>query len=118
MLSRELNHKLHLYKSKGGKISRKRNVERIREFIRWCKCAPHQTGKNHVHNFFEEKNFSASTARDYWYAIKVLWKIMDRAGTPPKPLIQQKKLMGQPQAATRTNSHLDTDKRSKGVPDA
>ncbi|WP_376779687.1 phage integrase N-terminal SAM-like domain-containing protein [Stutzerimonas nitrititolerans] len=118
MISRELNHKLHLYKSKGGKTSRKRNVERIKEFIRWCKCSPHQTGKKHIHDFFNEKRFSASTARDYWYAINVLWQLMDRAGTPPKPLIHPKNDMGQPQAETRTNSHFDTDNRSARVRDA
>lgn len=85
MLSRELNHKLHIYKSKGGKTSRKRNAERIKEFIYWCNCPPEQTGKKHVHQFFSEKKFAASTARDYWYAIRTLWALMDRAGEPPKP---------------------------------
>ena len=60
MLTRELIHKLHLYKSKGGKVSRKRNVERM-------------------------KKFAPSTARDYWYAIRTLWELMGRIGEPPKP---------------------------------
>ena len=66
MLTRELNHKIHLYKSRGGKTSRKRSARRMLEFVDWCNCDAHQTGKKHVHNFFEEKNFAPSTARDYW----------------------------------------------------
>jgi hypothetical protein len=38
-----------------------------------------------VHEFFEQKNFASSTARDYWYAIKQLWELMGRVGEPPKP---------------------------------
>lgn len=85
MLTRELNHKLHIYKSRGGKTSRKRSARRMLEFIHWCNCSAHQTGKKHVHKFFEEKNFASSTARDYWYAIKTLWELMGRDGEPPKP---------------------------------
>ena len=85
MLTRELIHKLHLYKSKGGKVSRKRNVERMKEFIGWCNCPPHQTGRKYVHEFFAEKKFAPSTARDYWYAIRTLWELMGRIGEPPKP---------------------------------
>lgn len=87
MLPRELSHKLHLYKSKGGKTSRKRNVQRIQEFIEWCNCPPHQTGKKHVHQFFSDKKFAVSTARDYWHAIRILWQLLDRSGAPPKPPI-------------------------------
>lgn len=85
MIARELNHKLHLYKSRGGKTSRKRAVGRMKEFIAFCNCSPHQTGKRHVYQFFDEKKFAPSTARDYWYAIKTLWELMGRDGTPPKP---------------------------------
>lgn len=90
MIARELNHKLHLYKSRGGKTSRRRAVSRMKEFIDWCKCPPHQTGKRHVHQFFDEKKFAPSTARDYWYAIKTLWELMGRSGEPPKPDIKNK----------------------------
>lgn len=85
MLTRELNHKIHLYKSRGGKASRRRSAQRMLEFVNWCNCEAHQTGKKHVHKFFEEKNFAPSTARDYWYAIKTLWELMGRVGEPPKP---------------------------------
>lgn len=85
MLTRELKHKIHLYKSRGGKTSRNRTARRMLEFVSWCNCAAHQTGKRHVHKFFEEKNFASSTARDYWYAITKLWELMGRVGEPPKP---------------------------------
>ena len=85
MLTRELNHKLHIYKSCGGKTSRKRSAQRMLEFVDWCNCDAHQTGRKHVHKFFEEKNLASSTARDYWYAIKALWELMGRVGEPPKP---------------------------------
>ncbi|MDF5816245.1 hypothetical protein P4M26_15805 [Pseudomonas aeruginosa] len=55
MLTRELNHKIHLYKSRGGKASRRRSAQRMLEFVNWCNCEAHQTGKKHVHKFFEEK---------------------------------------------------------------
>lgn len=104
MLTRELNHKMHLYKSKGGKTSRKRNVERMKEFIGWCNCPPHQTGKKHVHQFFDEKKFSTSTARDYWYAIRILWRLIDRVGEPPKPPILSNQKLGADKNAT-TRDH-------------
>ena len=85
MLTRELNHKIHLYKSRGGKASRRRSAQRMLEFVNWCNCEAHQTGKKHVHKFIEGKNFAPSTARDYWYAIKTLWELMGRVGEPPKP---------------------------------
>ncbi len=53
MLTRELNHKIHLYKSRGGKASRRRSAQRMLEFVNWCNCEAHQTGKKHVHKFFE-----------------------------------------------------------------
>ncbi|MFL4056554.1 hypothetical protein, partial [Pseudomonas aeruginosa] len=45
MLTRELNHKIHLYKSRGGKASRRRSAQRMLEFVNWCNCEAHQTGR-------------------------------------------------------------------------
>lgn len=84
MIPREIRHKLNLYKAKGGKQSRRRTVKRVEEFVSWCKCSPHQIGKKHVHAFFEKMNFAPLTERDYWYAIKLLWEILERQGKPPK----------------------------------
>lgn len=55
MLTRELNHKIHLYKSRGGKASRRRSAQRMLEFVNWCNCEAHQTGKNMSISFLRKK---------------------------------------------------------------
>lgn len=83
MISPELRHQLNLYAARGGKTSRRRTVERIEQFVIWCGCRPQQIGKRHVHQFFEAHRFAVSTARDHWYAIRVLWRLLGR-GEPPR----------------------------------
>jgi hypothetical protein len=81
----EFKHKLHLYCAKGGKTARKRSVDRIERFIDWCKCEPGQIGRKHVHLFFASREFSPTTARDYYYSICTLWELLERKGKPPIP---------------------------------
>lgn len=91
MIRPELRHQLNLYAAKGGKTSRRRTVERIEQFVQWCASDPRQIGKRHVHEFFEAHAFAPTTTRDYWYAIRVLWRLLHR-GDPPALNNQQQRL--------------------------
>lgn len=85
MIPPDIRHALHLHSAKGGKTHRRRQLRRIEEFVRWCGCPPAQIGKRHVYQFLEAKRYSPITARDYWYAISLLWRFSGRQGKPPKP---------------------------------
>lgn len=85
LISPSLRHKINKHKQKGGKKSRQAEGQRIERFIKWCRCPAPEIGRKHVHIFFEEKRFSPSTNRDYFYAISKLWKMLGRAGGPPRP---------------------------------
>ena len=85
MITGELRHRLNQHAAKGGKTSRRRQVKRIYEFVDWCKCSPEQIGKKHVHQFFAKHEFAVSTERDYWYAIRLLWRLIGRSSDPPRP---------------------------------
>lgn len=80
-----LRRKINTHKTKGGKRARRAEVARIERFVDWCNCPPEQIGRKHVHLFFEEKRFAPTTARDYFYAISKLWKMLGRSGEPPRP---------------------------------
>ncbi|MFO7760531.1 MAG: phage integrase N-terminal SAM-like domain-containing protein [Thermodesulfobacteriota bacterium] len=90
-ISPELWHRINLYKAKGGKKGRKRNVSRINTFLKFCrterqKKTPYEIGKRDIHEFFEQKNLSPRTAQDYYYAIKILWQqLLGRPSDPPRP---------------------------------
>jgi hypothetical protein len=79
---------LRQHACKGGKTSRRRQVDRIQQFLKFCATngvrAPEQIGKRHVHEWFEESHLSESTLRDRFYAVSLLWEWMGR-GQPPKP---------------------------------
>jgi hypothetical protein len=86
-IRRELRHQLHLYARKGGKKSRRRQVERIEIFVEWCHRPAEQIGRRQVHEFFEAHQFAPTTARDYYYAVCKLWTLLGRVGKPPLPPI-------------------------------
>lgn len=85
MIPQHIRHALRLHAAKGGKQWRRREVRRIEAFVAWCSCDPRQIGRGHVHRFFAAKGYEGITARDYWYAIRLLWRILGRSGDPPKP---------------------------------
>ena len=87
MLPPQIHHSLKLHASKGSKKSRRRQLNRVRNFVRYCGCDPRQIGARHVHQFFAERDYAATTARDYWYAIALLWRVLGRHSLPPKPAI-------------------------------
>lgn len=85
-LRQDLQDALRRHTRKGGKTSRRRQVDRIYQFLGFCSVkgirAPEQIGKRHVHEWFEESDFSASTLRDKFYAVSLLWEIMGRGQSP------------------------------------
>lgn len=85
MLNSDLKHRLNLYARKGGKKSRRHTVARIERFLLACHCPPEQIGRRQVHEFFERNAFARTTARDYYYAIRLLWRLLGRGGVPPAP---------------------------------
>lgn len=84
-ISRTLDHRLKRYAAKGGKASRRATVRRVRTFITFCQRPAEQIGKRQVHEFFERTPLSQTTRRDYYYAIALLWRLLDRRGDPPRP---------------------------------
>jgi hypothetical protein len=84
-MNQELFFKLHQHARKGGKIARTRQLKKIQAFIKWCGRAPHQIGRRQVHEFYRAHDFAPTTARDYHYAIRLLWQVLERPGEPPRP---------------------------------
>lgn len=80
-----LNYRLANHMKKGGKTSRKKQVARVRRFIKVCGCPAEQIGNKHVKMFYQKKSYSPTTERDYFYAIKLLWEFLDRHNEPPRP---------------------------------
>jgi hypothetical protein len=86
----ELEHRLRLHCRKGGKTSRRRQADRLRQFLDFCRStgvkAPDQVGRRHVYEWYESLPSAApATLRDRYYAVRLLWEILGRAGDPPKP---------------------------------
>ena len=82
----------HNYQRKGGKIHRR---NRVRTLVRALEdtrqhengvAFPHQVGRRHIHAFYaRHSNLSLRTLEDYRYGFELLWRMLDRAGAPPKP---------------------------------
>jgi len=86
----ELEHRLRLYCTKGGKTSRRRQADRVRQFVDFCRSqgvkAPDQAGKRHVYEWYESLPSAApTTLRDRYYAVRLFWALLGRSGDPPKP---------------------------------
>lgn len=85
-LTPELRHKMNQHAAKGGKTSRRRQIQRAEQFLSWCGCSPYEIGRRHVRLYFLDKKFAPTTARDHWYGIRLLWHAIGRASDPPRPL--------------------------------
>jgi hypothetical protein len=86
----ELEHRLRFHCRKGGKTSRRRQAGRVRQFLVFCRAqgvqAPDQVGKRHVYQWYETLPSAApTTLRDRYYAVRLIWEILGRAGDPPRP---------------------------------
>lgn len=90
MKREQLNLEVHLntYARRGGKTSRRRQVARVRQFIKFCRNQgirePGQIGKRQVWSWYQEADLAPTTLRDRYYAVCLLWEWLGR-GEPPKP---------------------------------
>lgn len=84
----ELEYQLKKYAKKGGKVSRRRQAARVRQFVKFCQGLGirglDQIGNRHVHAWYEVDDLAATTLRDRFYAVCLLWALLER-GTPPQP---------------------------------
>jgi hypothetical protein len=90
----ELEHRLNLHCRKGGKTSRRRQADRVRQFVEFCRAkgvkAPDQVGKRHVYEWYESlPGASTTTLRDRYYAVRLFWSLIGRAGDPPRPPVER-----------------------------
>ena len=87
-----LQFELKSHARKGGKTSRRRQVARVQQFIKFCHGLgvrdPGQIGKKHVWLWYQEGDLSPSTLRDRFYAVCLLWEKLGR-GEPPRPNIDK-----------------------------
>lgn len=80
---------------RGGKSNRRLQKKRLAVFIKYCAekwrlKSLGQLGKNHVQQFFISRyDLSYKTKTHYWYALKILWKLLGKIDQPPKPIILQ-----------------------------
>jgi len=87
-----INQASHTFVRKGGKTSRRARVNRLIRALEEIALhepgvkMPHQIGRRHVHQFYaRHSDWSERTLRDYAYAFGLLWEMLGRAGSPPKP---------------------------------
>jgi hypothetical protein len=87
MKSDEFEYSLIAYCRKGGKISRNRQADRVRQLVTFCKTnygvrGVDQIGNKHLFHWYEESELSDSTLTDRYYAACLLWELLGR-GEPP-----------------------------------
>lgn len=85
---REIEHRLRLHSSKGGKTSRRRQADRVRQLIEHARSRgardPSQVSRKHVYEWYEGVT-AAATLRDRYYAARLLWQLLGRGSDPPRP---------------------------------
>lgn len=80
------------YLRHGGKTSRRAMVKRliailldIRQYEPGVRQPP-QIGRAHIHRYWARQSQLADrTRQDHWYALCLLWALLERPGEPPKP---------------------------------
>lgn len=78
------------YVRKGGKDNRRQQRARMIAFAEFCASlgvnSLGQVGKNHVIQYWKtNRNLAESTAYSHWLAIRSLWELLGKPGSPPKP---------------------------------
>ena len=85
---RELEHRLRLHEAKGGKTSRRRQADRVRQLIAFSRARgardPSQISRRHVWEWYEQVK-AATTLRDRFYAARLLWHLLGRGDGVPRP---------------------------------
>ena len=87
--------RVDVYLRHGGKTSRRATVSRliavledIRQHEQGVRLPP-QVGRAHLHRYWaRQRHLSERTRQDHWYAVRLLWELLDRAGQPPRPPLQ------------------------------
>ncbi len=86
MTWQELDYLLTSWGRKGGKISRRRQIKRVRQFLDFCRTqgvrGPDQAGNRHAYEWYREVALAEATLRDRYYAMRLLWTLLGR-GDPP-----------------------------------
>lgn len=84
----ELEHRLRLHERKGGKTSRRRQTDRVRQLIAHARAGgardPSQISRRHVWEWYEQVS-AVSTLRDRFYATRLLWRLLGRGDGAPRP---------------------------------
>ncbi len=84
---------LNTFAKKGGKLSRRRYVKRVRQLINFCKIHfgvknEGQIGKAHLLEWYKEqprgKPLASTTLRDRGYAADLLWELLNRGHKAPR----------------------------------
>ena len=87
--------RVDVYLRHGGKTSRRATVQRlctilsdIRQHEQGVRLPP-QVGRAHLLRYWaRHSHLSERTRQDHWYAVRLLWALLDRAGQPPRPPLQ------------------------------
>lgn len=86
----------HSYLRKGGKIARRARVKTLVRALENIAAhergvtTPHQVGRKHIHQFYaRHAHLSDRTLSDYGYSFELLWNLLGRPGSPPKPSLDR-----------------------------
>jgi len=87
---REVNQLTRGYSRKGGKKNRRQQRSRMLKFAAFCRekgaRQMAEVGKRHVIQFWKaNRHLSDGTLLNHWYAIRQLWILTEKPGTPPQP---------------------------------
>ncbi|EHK9070989.1 hypothetical protein QUN95_003066 [Vibrio parahaemolyticus] len=91
-MERWVKQRCHEYVRHGGKVARRNMVKRLITALEDIAANEHgvkqppQVGRAHIHRYYNRRDdLSEATLRDHFYAFSLLWKLLGRAGEPPKP---------------------------------
>lgn len=83
------------YRKKGGKRNRRQQHARLIQFAQFCASegltSPQQIGARQVVRYWRSERMmqlADTTLANHYYALVILWKLCDKAGTPPKPFMK------------------------------
>ena len=81
---RDFSYQLHQHARKGGKTHRRRQVQRVFRILRWAGVSEQRLSRRQIFDFYRQCG-SDKTRRDYFYALKLMWRALGRQGDPPHP---------------------------------
>lgn len=78
----------------GGKTSRRATIRRLINILQDIQQhepgvnSPAVVGRGHVHRYYaRHQHLAATTMRDHYYALALLWRWLDRPEPPPRPSV-------------------------------